>query len=389
MRIGIEAFKIFRKFKHGMDFVAIEHIRQLQQSDRDNEYFIFCFEDEENEVIHETANFHIIKIKKVLLPIAEQIILPYLTVKYQLDVLHSTGNTAPLLTTCKLILTLHDVIYLEKNVPKGGTLFQQLGNYYRRMIVPYAVKKADKIITVSTSEATTIARRLPTCKDKITVIPNACGSQFAVKPLESLLSTQVRYKLPTNGFIFFLANTDPKKNTLNVLKAIHQLKQEGKLTMKVVMADIASHRVNRLIQKYGLEGIEEDLIISNYISNTELTDVYNLASCFLYPSLRESFGIPILEAMACGTPVITSGVSSMPEIAGNAAYYTNPNHPSEIAEAIHQLISNKELSQQFIAKGLIRINRFSWKRSSALLLNVYKSYAKIKDTSSAFQIQEV
>lgn len=373
MRIGIEAFRIFRHHKHGMDIAAIELIKNLQKVDQLNEYFIFCFEDDDDTILHETPNFKFVRIPRIPSPIAEQLLLPYLTLKYRLDILHSTGNTSPVLVFCKQIVTVHDIIYLEKEKSlKGGSLYQQIGNIYRKLIVPIAIRKAHKVITVSDFEKEQIIKRLPYLQNRVEMIHNGYSQHFLKKPKELLLNCALRYKLPKEGFLLFHGNPNPKKNTNNILKALYILQQEGKLNLKVVITDIAEKKILRKINKFGLNGLEENIVCVNYINNIDLPDVYNMATAFIYPSLRESFGIPILEAMSCGTPVITSNCTSMPEIAGEAALYTNPESPVAIAETIHQLISNTDLQENLVLKGQLQLQKFNWKQSALKTLHIYQ-----------------
>ena len=151
MIIGIEAQRIFRTKKHGMDMVALELIRNLQRIDQKNEYVIFVKPDEDRQVIKESANFRIVELGGGPYPIWEQIALPRAAKKMGCDILHCTSNTAPVFSRVPLVITLHDIIYLESIslLKKGGTWYQKLGNMYRRWVVPPVVKKAKKVITVS------------------------------------------------------------------------------------------------------------------------------------------------------------------------------------------------------------------------------------------------
>lgn len=355
-----------------MDIVALETIKRLQYVDQDNTYFLFCFSDQDGYQLQETSNLRIIKIPRIPSPIAEQFLLPLLAIKYNLDILHSTGNTSPLFLPCKRLITLHDIIYLEKKDQlKGGTLYQRIGKKYRKYIVPKIVKKADSLITVSENERNIITTKLPELSARLKVIQNAYGSHFMPKPDELTLSGMLKYKVPAKPFIFFLGNTDPKKNTVNVLKAYHQLRSTGKTTLKLVIADLSRYELNKLLSRHHLESIQNDIHITNYIRNEDLPDIYNRASIFLYPSLRESFGLPILEAMACGTPVITSGSYAMPETAGDAAMMVNPESPESIASAIEKLCTNDELMQNYRTKGLERVKQFSWNASAKQLVQLY------------------
>ena len=375
MRIGIEAQRIFRKKKHGMDMVALELIKQLQIIDTQNEYFIFVNTMEDKESLQETTNFKIVYLKESSYPVWEQYHLPKAVKEYKLDVLHCTSNTAPLYTSVPLVITLHDIIYLEKWNFTQGTAYQIVGNLYRRWNVPQVVKKARHIITVSNFERGRIADyfKLPT--HQLSAIYNGVGTHFKkVSNLAELERTKRTYHLPDN-FIFYLGNTDPKKNVMGVLKAFSILKKRGNLDTKLLMLDIDRDYLLNIMQQINDIGLMNDIVFSGYVPNKDLPAIYSQASLFLYPSLRESFGIPLVEAMACEVPIITSNTSSMPEVALDAALLVDPNNPYEIAETIHKLQTDLSLQKQLIQKGLERATHFTWKSNAERTLEIYKKLA--------------
>jgi glycosyltransferase involved in cell wall biosynthesis len=391
MKIGIEAFKIFRKNKHGMDIVALEQIKRIQYLDRDNQYFIFCFQDSDHFVLEGTANVKIIKLPRIPSPIAEQFLLPFLAIKYRLDILHSTGNTSPLLLHCKRIITLHDIIYLRKDLQlKGGSTYQKIGNAYRKFIVPLVLPKATTIFTVSETEKAEISKTLPELKDRISVIYNACSSNFTAKPEGSTLSSKLKYNLPNEPFYLVHGNTDPKKNTTNTLIAFYQLLKEGKLKRKIVLTDLKLSEVNKIIKKHNLLGLNDHIHLTNYVNHEYMPDLYSRAFVFLYPSIRESFGLPILEAMSCGTPVITSNCSCMPEIASDAAMYVDPFDPVSMARGIEKIDTDESFRLALIEKGTKRSKDFNWSESTKKLIELYKSTFQppLRVISKAVRTQE-
>ena len=373
MRIGIEALKIFRKNKHGMDIVALEQIKRIQYLERENTYFIFCFKDSYNFILEGTENVKIIKLPRIPSPIAEQFLLPFLAIKYNLDILHSTGNTSPLFVHCKRIISLHDVIYLRKNINlKGGSLYQRIGNAYRKLIVPMVLPKASTIITVSETEKLEITKTHPNYRNKISVVYNACSSNFIAKPEQSTLASKLKYGLPNEPYFLLHGNTDPKKNTKNALIAFHQLLKKGKLKRKIVVTDLRFSNVQKIIKQNNLEGLQEQIILTNYINHDDMPDLYTRAFAFLYPSILESFGLPIIEAMSCGTPVITSNCSCMPEIAKDSARLVDPFDPASIAKGIEELEFNEKARHQLIKKGLMRSKDFSWSASTKKIISLYQ-----------------
>lgn len=373
LRIGIEAQRLYRPHKHGMDIVALELIRHLQEIDLTNEYYIFVKPDEDNRVLRETANCRIIEVSGSPYPLWEQVRLPQAAKQHKIDVLHCTSNTAPLNPGIPLVITLHDIIYLESVSLTKGTWYQRLGNVYRRWNVPRVVPACQRILTVSAYEQQRIMQHFELPEAQVQVVYNSVGSHFKVLTNSvELAKLKTKYNLP-DKFIFFLANTDPKKNLIGVLRALALLKAQGQLQVPLVMLDYAEEHLTALLAEIGAPELRADIRLCGYVPNQELPGVYNLSSLFLYPSLRESFGIPILEAMACGTPVITSNTSSMPEVAGGAALLVDPLAPATIAAAIQQLQAAPELRQQLIEKGLARARQFSWARTAEQVRGIYES----------------
>ncbi len=373
LKIGIEAQRIFRKKKHGMDMVALELIRHLQLIDTKNQYYIFVQNNEDCNIIEPSPNFKIIKTPSFPYPYWEQILLPQYVKKYNLDILHCTSNTAPLNVKCKLVLTLHDIIYLEKLNFTQGTPYQIIGNLYRRWNVPKVVKNAEVIITVSNFEKHAIQKHFNYNDAKVKTVYNGVGSHFApIHNMDILSLIKSKYSLPDN-YIFYLGNTDPKKNVAGVLQALSILKKQGKLNTKLLMLDIDRSFLQQQLSTIGDESLMNNLAFCGYVPNIDLPAIYAQASMFLYPSLRESFGIPLLEAMACGVPVITSNTSSMPEVAANAALLCNPFNASSIADAIMQFQTNTTLAKDLAQQGLYRASQFSWLSNAKQTLDIYNT----------------
>jgi glycosyltransferase involved in cell wall biosynthesis len=376
MKIGIEGQRLFRKKKHGMDMVALELIRNLQLIDTENEYFIFVKPDEDNTVLRETSNFKIIQLDGGSYPIWEQIALPKAAKKYGCEILHCTSNTAPIFSDIPLVTILHDIIYMESSYYKiltgSATPYQKFGNAYRKVIVPWVVKKSDKIVTVSHFEKNRIAEFFGMKDDKrLTAIYNGVSAHF--KPItdeSELKRVKEKYHLPDH-FFFFLGNTDPKKNTIGTLKAFSDFLKQSKSDYNLVMLDYDTNELEKLLVEIGDIDLIKNIVLTGYVINTDLPAIYSLCTIFLYPSLRESFGIPMLEAMGCGVPVITSNTSSMPEVAGDAAHIINPYNPEEITQAIIKILADKDYYEALCKKGIERNKLFSWKNMAEQVLVLY------------------
>jgi glycosyltransferase involved in cell wall biosynthesis len=383
MKIGIEAQRLFRKKKHGMDMVALELIRNLQQIDHENEYFIFVKPDEDNTVIKETANFKIVPLEGGSYPMWEQFALTKAAKKYGCQILHCTSNTAPVNCTVPLVTTLHDIIYMESSYLKilsgSATPYQKFGNMYRKLVVPRVVKNSRKIITVSHFEKNRIADFFGMKGDnRLTAVYNGVSEHFKpVTDAAQLQRVKNKYQLPDN-FFFFLGNTDPKKNTGGTLKAFSDFRKQTLADYKLVMLDYDKTELQKILEEIGDPGLIEHIVLTGYVVNTDLPAIYCQSKTFLYPSLRESFGIPMLEAMACGVPVITSNTSSMPEVAGDAALIVNPFKPEEITAAMIRLYNDNDCKQKFAQAGFKRAAVFSWKAMAEEVLNIYKEINNTK-----------
>lgn len=373
MKIGIEGQRLFRRKKHGMDMVALELIKNLQQIDTENEYVIFVKPDEDNKCIPEAKNFKIVELSGGFYPIWEQFLLPKAAEAAGCDILHCTSNTAPIRCKVPVITIIHDIIYLERLnlLKKGATLYQKFGNLYRRLIVPTVARTSKAVVTVSNYEKERIKNFLG-LTNELYAIYNGVGEHFKViEDKDVLLAARIKYNLPER-FLFFLGNTDPKKNTPNVLRAFAEINRKSDIAYKLVMLDFDENALLAILKNIGCTEIRKDIVMTGYVPNAELPVIINQCKVFLYPSLRESFGIPILEGMACGVPVITSNTSSMPEVAGNAAAIVDPAKPKEIANAIEKILSDEEYRLALCEKGVERAKMFSWRNMASAYLDLYK-----------------
>ena len=368
MRIGIEAQRIFRTNKHGMDYVVLEEIKELQKSDTRNEYFVFVAPGEDR-CLKDSKNVHIIEIGSNFYPLWEQFSLPRAVNQLNLDMLHCTSNTAPIRCKVPLILTLHDIIFLEPRDKSNKSFYQDMGWRYRRFVVPRILKKCKRIITVSDFEFNNIITKLQIPEEKMVMIYNGYNKWF--RPVEDTELIYQQY-IEEPGYFFFLGNTDPKKNTERTLIAYSKYLEMSDVKRKLLMADLDRGYLDEIIDRNDIGNIRDHIVMPGYIKNADLPYIYNNAFAFLYTSLRESFGIPLLEAMACGTPVITSNTSSMPEIGGSEVIMVNPLNVNEITEKMLLLEKDKALYQKQKDIGIIRAQQFSWEYTAEQLLMVYE-----------------
>lgn len=368
MKIGIEAQRLFRPDKHGMEIVTQELIRALQVLDKKNEYALFIKPDMD-QVISETDNFSISYITGSY-PVWEQIKLPRALKKEKVDFLHCTSNTGPLCSAVPMLLTLHDIIYLEQ-IEFKGSAYQNFGNLYRRLVVPGLLKRCKYILTVSEFEKNSISARLNIPDECLHVVYNGVSPTFRlISDKLALAACRLKHGLPPDFYLFF-GNTAPKKNTERLLLGYAEAALENPLLPWLVITDYDELLISRILVETRYKKIRSRILTLGHFPHEEMPLLYNLARIFLYPSLRESFGMPILEAMACGTPVITSSSSSMPEVAGGAAELVNPFDTAEITTAILLLESSSAIYSRRVAEGIKRSQDFSWENTARAVLSFY------------------
>ncbi len=350
-----------------MDYVVLQEIREIQKMDTQNEYYVFV-KPGEDRCVKSTGNVHVIELNCPSYPFWEQWALPRAAKKAKVDILHCTSNTAPIWCDIPLVLTLHDIIFLEPRDKQNKSLYQNLGWLYRRWDVPRILDKCRRIITVSDFEKENIISKLQIPQERMAMIYNGYNDWF--RPIDDTQKIYKKY-ISDPGYIFFLGNTDPKKNTERTLVAYSKYLKQSPVKRKLLMADLDTNYLNDIISRNNIENIRDQIVMPGYIINSDLPYIYNNAFAFLYTSLRESFGIPLLESMACGTPVITSNTSSMPEIGGPDAILVNPESSDEIADMMLRLETDSDFYQKQKEIGLERAKLFSWKQTSENLLQLY------------------
>jgi glycosyltransferase involved in cell wall biosynthesis len=273
-----------------------------------------------------------------------------------------------------MVVTVHDVIYLEE-ISFAGSAYQNFGNIYRKFVVPHAIRKANKIITVSGYEKTVIADVCKTDPEKIVVIHNAVSERFNPNVDQQQVEHFRKHLFLPERFMLFLGNRAPKKNTAGVINAYAHYCSLTDSPIPLVIIDFPRATVLAMLEKMKRFDLAGMIITPGYIPSAQMPIMYNCSSLFLYPSLRESFGLPVLEAMSCGVPVITSDVAAIREVAGDAATFVDPENTTAIAEMIYSLLNDEVQQKLMILKGFERVKLFSWRNSAEKLIALYETFA--------------
>lgn len=273
----------------------------------------------------------------------------------QIDVVLWTNFLGAFSSKYKSIITIHDMAhhyYPEYAIPGNNRI---LPRYLRKH-----AHKADLILCVSENTKKDVIDILDIPEEKVWVTYNGVGDEFRVIDNKNLLKDlRQRYKIPER-FILFVGTVEPRKNLSMLVEAYHILNSRHRIKEPLVIAGGKGWKNEALRQSIKNLKLEDRIIFTGYVHDDDLPLLYNAATLFVYPSLYEGFGLPVVEAMACGTPVVTSNVSSLPEVAGEAALLVNPKDTEALASAIYRLLTDEDLRYKLRELGLQRAKRFTW-----------------------------
>ncbi|HVN53912.1 MAG TPA: glycosyltransferase family 1 protein [Anaerolineaceae bacterium] len=292
------------------------------------------------------------------------LILPIQARKTYIDLLHMPANLCPIYSPCPVVLTILDTIIYQN--PNNFPLWQR--NYFLAL-GPHSARNAAHIITISESSKADIVKTFGISPEKITSIPIAVSPEFRI--LDESHIKNVKLKFGLNRFILTVGAIEPRKNLLRLMQAFNMIRNNYP-DIVLVHAGPRGWHMDHLMPYIEQQGLSSSVRFIGRVPLSELVGLYNAATLFAYPSLYEGFGLPVLEAMSCGCPVITSNVSSMPEIAGGSTILIDPLQTEEIAGAIQSLISKPDLREILRQKGLQRANCFSWSQCANETIEVYQ-----------------
>jgi glycosyltransferase involved in cell wall biosynthesis len=301
----------------------------------------------------------------------EQIVLPFLLQRYRIDVIHSPHHHTPFALAAphpRRVVTVHDVTFLL--LPQRYPPVRRL---YMEAVTRASVAVADAIITPSQTVRDDVVRRLRVPPDRIVAIPEAAAPRFAPASGDERARVREKYGLPQR-FVLSVGSREPGKNRARLLRAIALLRDQGLDCAFAVVGQQAWRFEDEMALVRRL-GLAERVRFLGYVPDADLPALYSAATVFAYPSLYEGFGLPVLEAMACGTPVVTSNVSATAEVAGDAALLVNPRDTQALAGAIGHLLSDEALHADLRARGLKRAGQFSWARAARETLLLYELVA--------------
>jgi len=367
MRIGIDARLVYYR-QAGISQYTLGLLEQFRTIGQDDEFIVFQSRRDPSELSHQ-PNFR----KRVLWTPPhhrlEQLLLPLELWAVDLDLLHSPDFIPPFRRRCRSVITIHDLNFLLY----PHFLTPQAASYYGQ--IDQAVHKCDHIIAVSESTKRDVIRLTGAPEDKISVVYEAANPIY--RPLQDqqlVQRTKERHGL-NREFALFVSTIEPRKNVPTLLMAYRQVLDNYHPEVDLVLAGEKGwlfEEVFALVEKLGLAG---RVHFAGRVTPDDLLGLYNAAQLLVHPAFYEGFGLPPLEAMACGTPVVVSNTSALPEVVGDAAMLVDPTDVDGMAVAIWRVLSDDSLRKQMRDRGLRRARRFSWKKAALETLEIYHRLA--------------
>ena len=368
MRIGIDARKLH---DFGIGTYIRNLLRELARLDQHTEFVLLCRPDDVEAMQRLGPNFRPVISRAGHYSVTEQLTIPLALAREGVTLFHAPHYVLPPLVHCRSVVTIHDCIHLM--FPQY--LPNRIALAYARTSMAMAARRATRVMTVSESSKKDIIRFFGTDPSKIDVIYNAYDERFGVEPHEDAVArVRERYQLQ-DPFVLYAGNVKPHKNLERLIEAFHIVRDRGLDHLKLVMIgdDISKYAsLRRAVHRHQLHKYVRFL---GYVPEETLAAMYRLAGVFVFPSLYEGFGLPPLEAMVSGTPVVTSNVSSLPEVAGDAAVLVDPYDPEAIADGIHRVLTDDQLRRDLRRKGLARARQFSWEASVHRIREIYGEVA--------------
>jgi glycosyltransferase involved in cell wall biosynthesis len=368
MRVAIDARKLH---DFGIGTYIRNLLRHLARTDHSTEYVLLCGEADLGVAAQLGPNFRAVLEPSPNYSLREQVHVPWVLRRERPDLYHAPHYVLPAGVRCPSVVTIHDCIHLM--FPQY--LPNRLAYAYARAQMWSAARRSDCILTVSEASKRDILHLFNVPPEKIVVVYNAIDSHFANTPSEDAVTrVRERYQLD-HKFVLYVGNIKPHKNLVRLIEAFDELRQGDLEDLKLLIIGDQISRLPALRRAVHRHKLHKQVRFLGYVGDDQLAILYRLASVFVFPSLYEGFGLPPLEAMASGTPVVTSNVSSLPEVVGDAAVLVNPYDVDAIVDGLRRVLTDPVLAADMRRKGIERAREFSWERSVAKTWAVYQTIA--------------
>ncbi|MBI2664976.1 glycosyltransferase family 4 protein [Candidatus Woesearchaeota archaeon] len=371
MRIGIITDETDSQLA-GLGTYTYNIVKHILKTDRKNEYFLIHRKKGELDIYREAKEIILPSAAFPLSAIRNFITMPMKLRRYDLDVVHHTSSIGPFafkkLIKGKAVETVHDIIPLAH--PES---FEWQVRFAFKHLLPRIVRNADKILAVSEHTKNDIIKRLGVKAEKIEVAYDAVGPMFKAMDKAKCKESLRKYGI-TGPFILFVSTLEAKKNVPAALEAFALLKKKG-YPHKFVLVGKKGYGYEKIVSAISKLQLQKETIMPGYVPLEDLPKFYNAADAFILPSLYEGFGIPALEAMRCGCPVVCSNAGALPEVTGGAARLVQVNDVQGYAAAMKEIIDSKKTAASMKKKGLVNAKKYSWEKSAEKIIEVYETLA--------------
>ena len=344
-------------------------LNALLRIDRVNEYYLFIADSALGARFREFPNAHPVVLSSPSKLIFDQVLVPRAVRRYGCDVVINLKHSVPLLTGAPAIFVMHGADWLA--FPQNYYFFDRL---YHKLSLPFFCRKAARIISVS-HDATRIAvERLNLPPSQVATVYHGFRTDFhRVEDPERRARARERYQLPER-FILYVGRIYPMKNVRGLVEAFAKLRD--RVPHSLVISGIKHYKTEPDFAAIDEHSLHDRVIATGFVEEEDLPVLYSMADAFVLPSLYEGFGIPLLEAMACGCPIVTSTQGSCPEVVDGAGVLVNPYDTTDIAEGIYRILNDSDLTAGLVAKGYQRVAQFSWEKCARETLDVIASVAR-------------
>lgn len=348
-------------------------ISQIQSLDKKNEYFILHLKSEYDRLVYHTKNTHNVLADFKWYGLDEQYKLPRILKLINPDLVHFPHFNIPIFYQGRFVVTIHDLIHQHFQMKRATTLnplIYKVKQFGYNQVFKKAINSSQKILVPSNYVKDSLIKKWRLNKEKIIVTHEAVDNKIAtiVAKMSTEQSKESLDKFNIKPpYVFYVGNAHPHKNVEGLIKAFLKLKNQFQ-DLQLVLSGSDHYFWQRIKREFK----HKDIIYTGWVADEELVALYKNAQAFVMPSFEEGFGIPLLEAMACECPVISSDSGALSEIGGNAAIYFNPHDMDDMGDKISQILNSDKLRKDLIEKGLKRYKQFSWQKLAKQTLEVYK-----------------
>lgn len=370
MKIGIDARMINAS---GIGRYIKNLIEGLQKIDKKNEYIIFLLK-EDFENLKFQNNFKKVLAEYIWYGYKEQTIFVKLLNSFKFDLVHFPHLNVPIFYRGKFVVTIHDLTHVDFKMIRASAhnrIYYEVKHQVHKLVMYSALIRSQKIITPSNFVKEEIVSRYNIKPDKVAVTLEAVDTKFITTVIK-MRPISTKRDLDKFGikppYLFYAGNAHPHKNVEGLIKAFIALRKKYQYLQLVL-----SGREDFFWKRLRNEVNQRDIVFTGFVTDQQLAMLYKNAQAFCFPSFSEGFGIPILEAMACKTPVICSNRTSLPEVGGNAAIYFDPDNLDDMVVKISKVLNDQKLRKELIAKGGKRVRQFSWEKMVQQTLDIYQN----------------